>query len=898
MRVHRITVRDVKGVRESTVEFPDTGVVVVEGPNEVGKSTLLEAFDRLLDPRLKASSQSKEVKRLQPVGRDVGPYVEAEFTLGGQRVRYAKRWLRQPLTTLDVLAPVPEQLTGEAAHARVERLLRDSLDRTLWDALRLTQAGDGGLAPLADSAVLSAALDAAAGSDLHAEGGEQVLDLVEREYLTYFTRTGRPTGDYKRAMVDYNAAQDRVSDAHRRLDEATQLLARQESAREAVGLTADAVDQAQARHAETAEAQARAEALVEAHATARAVLGQERERTKAITKDRRERADGAAAVQRLTQDLARTEHGRAEDHEALERLRPLLEEAGAAVTAADAALERAEAVCDLARGDVDVLAQAAEADRLGRLVERVEAVARRLVTARRQVPARPVGEREVRTAREVQHRIDVLTAQHEAASARLRIESLGAAVEVSRPGGTAEDAQVLTAGQAHQGALTDEVVVTVPGAVRVVLEPEAGGRARREELTQLRGQLDALLDDAGAADVADLAAAAETTTAAQGAVRDLTRDLESLLQGRPAAQVQEALAGAVPAALTAELAGLRERVPDGGRAEEALPLPPDVDTARAVARAATAEVQRRREERREAVAAQREREAGAARLRARLDRADGQLESLRLQVERASTALAEARSVMSDEALDEELRRRSALLAQAELEEARARRALAEADVQGVAAALTGARARLAEAGSAHEAATAALHALTGQVEMAQSEGRRELHDLAVAALDESERHLASLDRRARAARHLWRTLTEHRDRAHATYALPYTQALEELGRRVYGPGFGVTVDDQLVVRSRALDGRTVPFEELSGGAKEQLGILARLAVARLVDPTQGVPVVIDDALGYSDPERLRQMGEVLGASAAGAEVQVILLTCTPDRYAAVAEARTVRLSA
>src|SRR5690606_23792379 len=101
-----------------------------------------------------------------------------------------------------------------------------------------------------------------------------------------------------------------------------------------------------------------------------------------------------------------------------------------------------------------------------------------------------------------------------------------------------------------------------------------------------------------------------------------------------------------------------------------------------------------------------------------------------------------------------------------------------------------------------------------------------------------------------------------------------------------------------LVVRARTLDGRTVPFEELSGGAKEQLGILARLAVARLVDPDQGVPVVLDDALGYTDPDRLRQMGEVLGASAAGAEVQVILLTCPPDRYAAVPQASTVRLPA
>ena len=73
MRVHRLHLRDVKGVADRTVDFPETGIVVIEGPNEIGKSTLLEAFDMLLDPRAKATSQSKAVKALKPVDRDAGP---------------------------------------------------------------------------------------------------------------------------------------------------------------------------------------------------------------------------------------------------------------------------------------------------------------------------------------------------------------------------------------------------------------------------------------------------------------------------------------------------------------------------------------------------------------------------------------------------------------------------------------------------------------------------------------------------------------------------------------------------------------------------------------------------------------------------------------------------------
>ena len=52
----------------------------------------------------------------------------------------------------------------------------------------------------------------------------------------------------------------------------------------------------------------------------------------------------------------------------------------------------------------------------------------------------------------------------------------------------------------------------------------------------------------------------------------------------------------------------------------------------------------------------------------------------------------------------------------------------------------------------------------------------------------------------------------------------------------------------------------------------------------------------IDDALGFSDPERLARMGAVFDQ--VGADGQVIILTCSPERYAAVANARRVQLTA
>ena len=56
------------------------------------------------------------------------------------------------------------------------------------------------------------------------------------------------------------------------------------------------------------------------------------------------------------------------------------------------------------------------------------------------------------------------------------------------------------------------------------------------------------------------------------------------------------------------------------------------------------------------------------------------------------------------------------------------------------------------------------------------------------------------------------------------------------------------------------------------------------------------VPVVIDDALGFSDPDRLDKMGAVFDA--VGDRGQVIVLTCQPDRYQGITCAEVIELSA
>jgi uncharacterized protein YhaN len=194
------------------------------------------------------------------------------------------------------------------------------------------------------------------------------------------------------------------------------------------------------------------------------------------------------------------------------------------------------------------------------------------------------------------------------------------------------------------------------------------------------------------------------------------------------------------------------------------------------------------------------------------------------------------------------------------------------------------------------DAAKLALHNLTVELGVIGSEGRQGLLDEAEAERDRAMAEHGRLEERAGAVQLLRDTMSRHRDNTRQRYVQPYRTELERLGRTVFGRTFEVDIDTELTICSRTLKGRTVPFESLSGGAKEQLGILARLAGAALVAKEDTVPVVIDDALGFSDPDRLVKMGAVF--STVGDRGQVIVLTCTPGRYDGVADAEVIELTA
>src|ERR1700687_2475705 len=200
MKLHRLTLTNYRGITHREIEFPDRGVVVVSGANEIGKSSMIEALDLLLEA--KDRTTKREVKQVKPTHADVGAEITAEISTGPYRFIYHKRFHKRCETQLTVLAPRREQLTGDEAHERVRELLDETVDKDLWQAPRvLAGAPPPAAVALSGCDALPRALAVAAGEAVQLSGAEPLLiDRIDAEYLRYFTPTGRPTGEWAIAI--------------------------------------------------------------------------------------------------------------------------------------------------------------------------------------------------------------------------------------------------------------------------------------------------------------------------------------------------------------------------------------------------------------------------------------------------------------------------------------------------------------------------------------------------------------------------------------------------------------------------------------------------------------------------------------------------------------------------
>lgn len=873
MKIVRMVLDSWRGVDHREVNFAD-GVTLIEGPNEIGKSTIVEAIHTLFKEM--ESSNKQNVKAIQPVGKDVGSKVEAEVMTGDYHFIYSKTYNKSKQTTLQILKPKPEQLTGREAHERAEQILDETIDMVLWNALLVEQGKEIAGANLANSAGLALALDAAAGTPTDSSDDSALYAAVQSEYEKYFTlKAGKSRiADQESVLM---AMRDEVASARASLAE--------------VEIDAEALQRSMTEAKRLEDVLPGLRNKVGEHDAAWKAIEALNENVIAKAS---ELAGGDALYEAAQRDLERrrlltlklAEH-QASFTEHRERLAPQAEQLQSLKSAYDAADQKLKEARDrhqAARtsaesaiadekhiGNVQALQKSKK--KLVQVVEHSEDLA----AARQALSGIKIDPKKLDELRSAERELQIALARRDASASLIEITAEKALqFEIN------DKAVELADGDSAIRSAAAALDVRIPGIATIRVSPSQSAGDLEAELDRFQSQLDALLVKYGVNDLADAVAVEARRASAEQEVKNASEEVEELLDGESLTE-RQGYAEDIRLLVDSYIA---ERPPEP-------PLPVSLKDAAAESSVAGKLLSESEDALSSAQATAEELRDEQEKLSADCRVAAQEVLGMERTAEELQNQLTEAQALESDADLEASGKSRLEQKSRLETDYGTLQSQLDAASPDATEALLSNARDTLhrAEKDSQEELRNCAV--LEDRLTKAQADGRFE-------TLENTEHKLQALDseytatrRRADAAKRLWDTISKHRDSARKAYVKPLKEGIERLGKIVFGTDFEVELDDAWRLVSRTQAGQTIPFDDLSVGTREQLGILTRLAAARIVASQGGVPLIIDDALGFSDPGRLESMGAAIAS--AGKDCQVILLTCTPGRFMHVGNAEVVR---
>jgi DNA repair exonuclease SbcCD ATPase subunit len=174
---------------------------------------------------------------------------------------------------------------------------------------------------------------------------------------------------------------------------------------------------------------------------------------------------------------------------------------------------------------------------------------------------------------------------------------------------------------------------------------------------------------------------------------------------------------------------------------------------------------------------------------------------------------------------------------------------------------------------------------LNGRIRARADAAVEEAWQEAAEKLGAAQRRVAALEREVALLTRLRTALEAARAEARDHYFAPVMTELRPLLGLLFEDATVTFDEETLLPRTVSRNGLEEPVGVLSGGMREQLAVLTRLAFARLLAKDgQPAPVILDDALVYSDDDRIERMFDALHRQASGQ--QIIVFSCRQRAFA------------
>ena len=877
MKLRRLSVNQFKRFTEPTQlgELGD-GLNLVIGPNELGKSTLLDALRAVLFERY--NSRARPILALQNDRSGAAPVVELVFEVRGAEYTLTKRFVKSPHARLH--CPDGTLLEADAAENKLRNLLgfaeagnRGATSETLgmWGVLWVQQGQSFGRPDLSGSALasLSAGLESEVGNVLGGRRGRELPQVIEQRRGELVTEVRRqPRGEYRDTLEHVSGLEQRLNEQQQQQQEMSetleQLAAAEERLRRLENGSQDRIDQEELTRAQDqfGEVMRHDLQLEAARSDLQNRQGQLEHAQRAQSERASRREELMTDQEKLRQERARLEELQQHERESL----AALAERRQAVTTAEGAVEAAMQSEAKWRSIQDRIIRSEELSVLLRRQSDIDAAQERLADAQSRAEQIQVTDESLQRIREATETADQANARLSVAATRISFD-----IPSDRLAGIEADGAPLTDPPTTVEAVVP-VTITIPERGRILIEPSVADRdqlVRKEREAQ--AELRAALGAVGAQSLADAQVLRDERRDLKATANAARQELERLAPPSGAPTLQPRID---------ELRESLEALPSEGETDQ---LPPR-DQAEAAPHSAQTELQKARDEERIA------REAVDV-------RADAVTE-LRVDVRTSQITVKNLTELI--EIRQERLRSEDESVSDQQLAEASEEAALAVTEQQQTVSALeeewsasarTQLEARISRLKSAIE--QRASSRVESRIEGVRLRERIEVHDSAGIEetiehtqheLEQATRQRDRLERELEVLDLLVDTLRTAESEARERYLAPVVNRVHPYLQMLF-PNAEIGMDEDLNITGMSrLAGYEESFDRLSMGTQEQIAVLVRLAFAEmLIDQGAPAAVIMDDALVFSDDQRMGLMFDIL--SHAAQRVQILVFTCREQLF-------------
>jgi hypothetical protein len=874
MILRRIEIRNFRKLVEPIViEGIGDGLTVIAGDNEEGKSTILQALRHALFDRYKLTG--KQADALVPFGLSVGPEICLDFEFANEPFSLRKVFCRNAAAELRTPRGT---ISGPEVEDRLREMLR--FDRPGSGASKAEEhQGIMGLFWVAQGTAFTGTavsdqnrltllqtLEGEVGTVLGGERGRVLLAKIEQKYHQFYTNTGRLKAEQNKTVQLVEDLKGKVEDLKSRLkeydakvDELERVRARLNRYRieDSLATAEKTLDDAETKQKKSEEFK-----LAVEKAKRDEVLAEARRNT---------------PIAKWTERLREIEN----DREAAEKATT----AGAGLNEISGGLAGIEKQATIARSTymatqesfrrADAVYRSAflREDRR-RLRHNLEALVGRLGLAK----AAREGEQRARglaaaitvDTKSVKH---LQKLERDAADASAMLKACATLVEFA----VADSIPIRINGEEihspESRALTEKTTIDLAGRGSITVTPGSSElQTRTAAFEKASRRLEAALADAGFVD----SDAAEARLVERTRLEDEAGTKAKFVAVHAPEGLEELASAVAEATAAAEQfageEGARE-ADSAGALDPELPVP----AAEAMRHAAEADLNKAR------IAHEKWQEQTFA-AREAIAKAEAKRDEAVRTADRISQRMAAARLAISDAALQKAVAEATEALAEAQATLEAVNRILANANPEEIELRLEAARDAITRVREDIEAQK--LRAIELDIEL-RTMGQVGLGEDLQQAEGDLGRAVAIADKVARDAetiKFLYETLVQAERSAKELFLSPVRERIRPyLGLLL--PEADIVIDEEnLGVTHLRRNGHDEPFDALSIGTREQIVVLTRLGFADLLrERNQLAPVILDDALVYSDPRRFEQMQLILRKAAK--RLQIIVLTCREDDY-------------